>query len=149
MRLRVVLDTQVWLDWLHFRDPRCEDLARRFDRGELALPSSAPCRDEWQRVLGYPALNLGPAERERLASAYDQRCSPCAEPDTEAPLPRLPRCRDPDDQKFIELAVRAGAKLLLSRDRALLDLHRRLHREFGIAVAPPQPLERLLHSEAR
>jgi hypothetical protein len=37
----------------------------------------------------------------------------------------LPRCRDPDDQKFLELARACRADLLLTRDRALLELARR------------------------
>ena len=35
------------------------------------------------------------------------------------------RCTDPDDQKFIDLALQTGASALLSRDRAVLKLARR------------------------
>ena len=35
---------------------------------------------------------------------------------------RLPLCRDPDDQKFLEAALAARAEFLLTRDRALLEL---------------------------
>jgi predicted nucleic acid-binding protein len=34
----------------------------------------------------------------------------------------LPRCRDADDQKFLELAAAAGARYLVSKDQALLEL---------------------------
>jgi predicted nucleic acid-binding protein len=37
----------------------------------------------------------------------------------------LPRCSDPDDQKFIELAAAARAGALVSKDRAVLKLRRR------------------------
>jgi predicted nucleic acid-binding protein len=37
----------------------------------------------------------------------------------------LPRCRDADDQKFLELAAALPAEALVSKDRALLDLRRR------------------------
>ncbi|MBW8810763.1 MAG: PIN domain-containing protein, partial [Lysobacter sp.] len=40
----------------------------------------------------------------------------------------LPRCADPDDQKFLELALAANARWLLSRDHALLVLGRRTAR---------------------
>lgn len=36
--------------------------------------------------------------------------------------PSVPKCRDADDQKFVELAYRAGADALVSGERALLDL---------------------------
>ena len=35
---------------------------------------------------------------------------------------RLPPCRDPDDQKFLELAAGAGADALVTKDRELLRL---------------------------
>jgi predicted nucleic acid-binding protein len=55
----------------------------------------------------------------------------------------LPRCRDPDDQKFLELAAAVHAELLITKDAALLELARRpallfrivTPREFTEAVA--------------
>lgn len=143
--MRLVLDTQVWLDWLHFQDPRCACLASLHagKAGELIVNLAG--RAEWQRVLGYPALKLDQAARQRLMAAFDARCSVQA---TTAPDPGLPRCRDPDDQKFIDLAVRERAAVLLSRDRALLVLDRRLRRGCGVAVLPPQALESWLADAA-
>ena len=37
----------------------------------------------------------------------------------------MPRCSDPDDQKFIELAAATHAQGLVSKDRAVLKLRRR------------------------
>ncbi|MBX3622048.1 MAG: PIN domain-containing protein [Rhizobacter sp.] len=45
------------------------------------------------------------------------------------------RCTDPDDQKFIDLAV-ANARWLVSRDRAVLKLARRAAL-FGLQVVSP------------
>lgn len=39
----------------------------------------------------------------------------------------LPRCRDADDQKFLILAARCRADLLLTRDKLLLRLSRHRH----------------------
>jgi predicted nucleic acid-binding protein len=44
---------------------------------------------------------------------------------------RLPLCKDPDDQKFLELAFSSGADVLITKDRALLDLSRRKKRQVG------------------
>jgi predicted nucleic acid-binding protein len=45
---------------------------------------------------------------------------------TEAERAQLPACRDPDDQKFLEAALASRADFLLTKDRALLDLARRV-----------------------
>jgi predicted nucleic acid-binding protein len=54
---------------------------------------------------------------------------------------KLPVCRDPDDQKFLELAAAAKADCLVTRDRDLLRLTRRCAPWFRIvppeAFAPP------------
>ena len=52
-----------------------------------------------------------------------------------APGPPL-RCRDPDDQMFIDLALSARAQWLVTRDRALLVLARRA-RLRGVTVIRP------------
>jgi predicted nucleic acid-binding protein len=38
----------------------------------------------------------------------------------EGEAPPLPRCKDRDDQKFLELAARCDANMLVSKDKALL-----------------------------
>jgi len=53
--------------------------------------------------------------------------------------PRVIRliCRDPDDQMFIDLAVEAKARWLISRDRAVLALAKRA-RAFGVEILTPE-----------
>ncbi|AIO66909.1 PIN domain-containing protein [Burkholderia oklahomensis] len=61
-------------------------------------------------------------------------------PAADAPPPRpLPKCKDRDDQKFLELAYAARADWLVSKDRALLKLARRTERDFGFRIAQPAP----------
>ena len=48
----------------------------------------------------------------------------------------LPRCSDPDDQKFLTLALDAAADWLLTRDKVLLNLNRRL-KTAGFRVVSP------------
>jgi predicted nucleic acid-binding protein len=134
-----VLDTQVWLDWLHFRDPRCTELSRRVEAGGLDIVYDAGGEAEWHRVLTYPAFGLDPLEQADLRARFAALGS--RHDGHDAPRIATPRCRDPDDQKFIELAVRADARLLLTRDGALLALRRRLARSFGLTVLPPVDLE--------
>ena len=133
---RVVLDTNVCLDLFVFGDPRCAPLDAALRAGVIEAVTCPACEDEWQAVLGYPQLALEKAVRARALAAFGAQVRRLPEERTAAS--RLPRCVDPDDQKFLELAARAGARWLLSRDRALLALHRRCLRDGGFAVLTPQ-----------
>jgi len=136
MSLPVVLDTQVWLDWLLFSDPRCAALDEAFLQRRLRFITRVDCREEWRRVLAYPALALDADRQHALLAEHDRRTELLGE---SVPAPdALPRCRDRDDQKFLELASQAGAALLVSRDKALLALDRRLRRRGLYPVLPPQ-----------
>ncbi|HEY6720963.1 MAG TPA: PIN domain-containing protein, partial [Burkholderiales bacterium] len=55
------------------------------------------------------------AECRRVARSIDS-------PVPEIARARLPACRDPDDQKFLEAALFAGAEFLVTKDKALLEL---------------------------
>ncbi len=57
---------------------------------------------------------------------------------------RLPVCSDPDDQKFLELALACGAAYLVTKDRALLELARRSDRALPFRIVTPGELERSL-----
>lgn len=130
----VVLDTNALLDWLVFAHPACADWQPRLAGDGLAWSATAAMRDEWQHVLGRGVGAAWQPAPQRLQAAWDTlaRLHPAAAP----PL-TVPRCSDPDDQKFIDLAVTAGARWLVTRDRALLKLRRRLARH-GVEVATPE-----------
>ncbi|MFP7722027.1 PIN domain-containing protein [Lysobacter sp. A3-1-A15] len=126
-RPRVVLDTNAWLDLLHYRDPRAHGLARALSTGALVAVTDAHCHGEWRRVLGYRQLKLDDASRNTLEAAHDRLAHhwPGTTPAPAGPRPALPCCDDPDDQKFIELAATCGAKWLVSRDLAVLAVGKR------------------------
>ena len=133
---RIVLDTQVVLDLLHFADPRVSALRAALDAGRAVVVSDAACRAELLRVLNYPALRIDAVRRAELEREYDDLVLlQVHDSSPVAPMPALPRCADPDDQKFLELAEASGAAILLSRDAALLALARRCASRFAI-VAP-------------
>lgn len=134
---RVVLDTNVCLDLFVFDDPRLARLREALRAGTVVAVSDAACRSEWHRVLAYPALGLAPDQVAAAIDAFDALLQPA--PETGAPAtPGLPRCRDPDDQKFLDLASRCRARWLLSRDDHLLSLARRAARVGGFEILPPQ-----------
>ncbi|GGA08974.1 putative toxin-antitoxin system toxin component, PIN family [Dyella caseinilytica] len=134
---RFVLDTNVCLDLFVFGDPQCISLFAAVRAGDVELVTREDCRAEWQSVLTYPQLALTDERRTQAAEIFDTwvRCVPPVA-DVQSEI-RLPRCRDPDDQKFLELAQQSGAIALLTRDDALLQLARRTKREGLFVILPP------------
>lgn len=134
---RFVPDTNVCLDLFVFDDPQCASLRDAVRDGEVELITRADCRDEWRAVLSYPQLKLS-EQRRALANERFENCVRCVTLDVpESGRMILPRCRDPDDQKFLELAHQSAAVALLTRDDALLRLARRTKREGLFVILPP------------
>ena len=135
---RIVLDTNVWLDLLLFRDPRTATLAAALRDSRMVAVTNTECRAEWLQVLGYPRLQLDEARRAGLMQAFDSLAHqlPVAALAREPAL--LPRCADRDDQKFLQLAFDSGARWLLSRDRDVLALGRRTARAGWFEIVTPQ-----------
>ena len=133
--MRVVLDTNVCLDAFVFDDPRAAPLVAALVSGEVEAVTRADCRDEWLAVLAYPALRLDEARRREAAARFDRLVTLLEEV---APGEKPPRCRDPDDQKFLELAAASGAAVLFSRDAEVLRLARRTARDGQFAIVKPE-----------
>lgn len=117
--LQVVFDTNVLLSLFAFRGARFAALREAVRDGRVRCLTRADCLDELARVLRAPCLALD--EAARAAALADYLAVAWRAPDLPAPQ-GLPRCGDPDDQKFLELAVTAGASHLVTLDRALLAL---------------------------
>ena len=136
---RVVLDTNVLLALFVFADSRYAPLRGRLQSGEWQALTDPRCLHEFQRVLAYPMFSL---DATAQAAAYDAY-SRLAETVAAAVDPVvLPECKDPDDQKFLEVARDGSAQWLVTSDKALLKLARRrkLAHLFGI-VTPDRALE--------
>jgi putative PIN family toxin of toxin-antitoxin system len=124
--LRLVLDTNIWLDWLVFRDPSIAPVRTAVAAGQAQICIDAACHAELERVLAYPlgkrSLDAGAraaclAECRRIALVLEKTIG-------EEPRAVLPRCRDADDQKVLEAALAARAHCLITKDQALLELAR-------------------------
>lgn len=126
----VVIDTNVVLDLFVFDDPAVAPLRAALVEGRLDWIASQAMRDELRRVLDYPHLarRLGDTGSAAVLADFD-RHTRRVEPADKAPF----TCRDPDDQRFIDLAVAHDAALL-SKDAHVLALARRLAR-IGVRVS--------------
>lgn len=125
--LRVVFDTNVLLSlWVFDKCPggsRFAPLREAIEAGTLIALSRTDCMDEFERVLGYPEFRLSAAEQQAILAEYRAHAV-LVSPVLLMPPPAcvLPKCRDRDDQKFLELARDAAADILTSSDKALLKL---------------------------
>ncbi|MGO1073080.1 PIN domain-containing protein [Lysobacter sp. CA199] len=135
---RIVLDSNVCLDLFAFADPATAPLLAALREGALIAVTDNACREEWLRILDYPKLALDPATRAHCLREYDTLLRPHPYSPEDIAATRLPRCADPDDQKFLELALAARARWLLSRDHALIVLGRRTAREGLFEIMTPR-----------
>lgn len=137
-----MLDTNTVLALWMFRDPALAGLRARCESGDLALLTRDDALEELARVLAYRQFALQPETRAALLAAYQTLSTPLP-PARSGDTPALPLCRDPDDQKFLEIAGDGAAQALLTRDKALLRLARhRLVRE-RLAILTPEAWQAL------
>ena len=119
----LVLDTNVWLDWLLFDDPSVAALKAAVKDGRAEIFIDAACEAELERVLAYD-LGKHSIDAQQQAACLAECRRVAKRVRNAGPLANLPRCPDPDDQMFLEAAAAARADFLVTRDRELLELAR-------------------------
>lgn len=123
---RLVLDTNIALDLFVFQDAASAALRAAVERADGAWITTAAMREELLRVLGYPQIARRLAAQSRPAQDVLDAFDRCTRLVAEAPKAAY-TCKDPDDQKFIDLAA-AHRATLVSKDDAVLCMARRLAR---------------------
>ena len=138
----LVIDTNIVLDLWVFHDPTTQALHNALSTGQCRWLWTTAMLDELVRVLGYPKIVRRMAANGLLADELLARIAshaslvPCA---SAASV----RCADPDDQKFIDLAIHLVAHLpavdgadvlLLSKDHAVRCLAKPLRAQ-GVTVS--------------
>ena len=139
----VVLDSNVVLGLFWFQDPDLSRLATALEAGQLRWCITAQMRDELRHVMTRGALApstdgavaQGAAIRAERVMAEVERLSHLV---PSAASLATPRCTDPQDQMFIDLALGVGARWLFSRDKAVLKLNRKAFALRGCSIVRPQ-----------
>lgn len=131
----LVLDTNIVLDLFVYEDPVAQPLCDALAGGATWIATAA-MREELARVLGYPQIVRRLVARDVGADGVLAWFDAQARTVTEAPKAPY-TCKDPDDQKFIDLAV-AHQAVLLSKDAAVLCMGKRLAR-LGVVVSRRWP----------
>ena len=120
----LVLDTNIVLDLFVFADARARPLHEHLAQGNVNWLATAAMRDELEHVLAYAHIEAKLEFYQRPAgevlARFDRHASI-----VDAPVKAPVTCKDPDDQKFIDLAV-AHRCTLLSKDREILRMRKRL-----------------------
>jgi uncharacterized protein len=115
--MRVVIDTNVMVSALLFTGLTSR-LVLLWQRGGVTLLLSREILEEYLRVLAYPKFQLA---KNEIKGLIEGEVLPFAEiVHTTARLRAVKN--DPSDDKFLECAVSARAKVLLSGDKHLLAL---------------------------
>ena len=113
---RVVLDTNVAVSALVFREARLAWLRQAWEAGRIVPVVSGETLAELVRVLAYPKLKLTEEETKNVLAHYMERAEAVAKVGTQ----RIPQCRDPDDRMFLRLAYAARVRALVTGDKDLL-----------------------------
>lgn len=116
---RVVLDTNVVLSALLFGGGPTAQLRAAWMSGRLIPLASPATAQELVRVLAYPKFKLTASEQQDLLADYLPWAQVVRIPE---PPPATPRCRDPFDLPFLQLAITGKADALVSGDKDLLAL---------------------------
>lgn len=129
---KVVVDTNVLLDFWVWDDPRARSLLEDIVQERAIALRSVDTVDELADVLSREQFHLTPERQIEIlrrwhALAYDVAVCETA----------LARCKDRDDQKFLNLARSAGASHLISKDKLVLKTARRAKLD-GFAVMTPE-----------
>lgn len=123
----VILDTNALLDWRVFKDPAAQPIADAILSGRVRWIACPSMEQEWHQVWPRSYLKAWLPDPMLTLTVF-QHAQFVDEP------PRGPyRCKDPDDQVFIDLALHVGASWLFSKDAALLKLARRA-RPHGLQI---------------
>lgn len=136
--LPVVLDTNCLVSALLFSAGRMSWLRLAWQRGDIVPVVCGETVQELVRVLAYPKFRLERGEIESLLAdllPWVRTVGLCGP--IEVPM----GLRDRHDAVFVQLAREAGAAFLVSGDRHLLELERRVP---GVRIITASDLQREL-----
>ena len=124
----VVIDTNIVLDLFVFQDPATlalnQALCAAITEGQPRWLATAAMREELARVLAYPQVLKRMSFHGRSTAEVLGQFDRLSQTVDVAPKASV-TCKDPDDQKFIDLAV-AHCATLLSKDHAVLCMAKRM-----------------------
>lgn len=125
-----VIDTNILLDIYVFQDPETAPLREALFSGALDAVHCARTINELADVLSREKFGLTETQQQTILAQWQQhsRCIPDAEI-TASPW----KCKDQDDQIFLDLAYTLRPTTLLSKDVQVLKFRKRAAKE-GVRI---------------
>lgn len=114
--MKVVLDTNVLISGIFFSGPPSEILVA-WSEGRFDAVVSLEIIHEYRRVVGELQVKFPQIEATPVLDAFVVGASVCLPKKFDEPL-----CDDPSDDMFIECAIAANARVIVTGDAALLRL---------------------------
>jgi hypothetical protein len=133
----LVIDSQSLFDWMVFRNPACASWAATLSGQSWEWIFTSEMKTEFDFVAAKGFGERWPVDAEAIASTWIRHGRAVETPPPPGAAARL-HCSDPDDQKFIDLAIAARAHTLVTRDKALLRLARKALERHGVRVCRPE-----------
>lgn len=131
-----VIDTNVLLDLFIYEDPAAAPLRELFLSNQLDAVYSDTMLTELTHVIARPKFQLSPPRQHDIIAQWVARSRRM---DTEL-IQKAPwRCKDRDDQIFLDMAFTLKPCGLLSKDSQVLRFHKRALR-LGVNILSPSEL---------
>ena len=139
--MRAVVDTNILIRAIIRPQGTVGPVVLRLRQAEYTLLYSQPCLEELVDVLDRPRIR----EKYRLTDQELQTVVGLIllRGEGVTPTERITACRDPKDDKFLELAVAGKADVIVSGDEDL----RILDPFAGIPIVPPHVFLRMLDNQ--
>ena len=128
----VIFDTNLLLDFFVFKDPKTCVLWEAAKERKFKTATCEDALSELEDVLKRPQFKISPERLEAIKEEF-LSVAEILPITTEAKA----RCKDPLDQKFIDLTVSCSPALLISKDKLVLRCARHL-RALGSNILPPE-----------
>lgn len=116
-----VLDSNVVFDVWYWNDKDAQVLKTAILEKRLQLVSTPSCLKEFAVVLNRPQFKLSESEQDRLLENVLSHVTVAR-----SSVEGMVRCRDTDDEKFLNLAFETRADFLFTKDKTVLRAGRKL-----------------------
>jgi putative PIN family toxin of toxin-antitoxin system len=140
--MNIVLDTNAWLDCLVFKNPSANFILEAIHSKKINTYTCMHMFNEFKRVLSYTQIQpyIGQLQTqnntnvviETIYNNFLQHSIFLDTPDAQN-FAYLPKCKDRDDQIFLNFCVQHAIGILITKDKHLLKMHKHM-RKFNVYI---------------